>query len=473
MPENSVLTLHGAPHDGDCDTWLALLDKLKKQIPTQVFTYWIESIVFISLVEDTLTLQVVNSFHEDWLNNNYQEKIISMLKGMGLSRIEKIKYLYSEKESEASLGEEEASDSNIDIFASEPKKKNFSKKVSIQSGLIRNREYTFDGIIAGKGNELPIKAAKLLAESAKAVYNPLVVYGDVGSGKTVLLHAIGNELKNRNPELNIKYLSVERFFSEMVDAHYNGKTNSFRNHYHNEVDVLLMDDIHKIEKKFKTQEELEILFAEMELNCKQMVFATSTPIKKLVNVSDRLISRLNSGLCVELDKPDNEHRLAIIRDRVSEEGTNISESVQGCIADVAEGNCREIISVLTKVIAYKSLSGMDLTTEEVKKIIYSQIEIKELSLTTQRISEVVAKIYGIESVNELKKKTRKKNIVLARQITMYLTRKLTDETLEAIGGYFNRDHATVIHSLDKIANSLVLNPKIQRQLEFIQQKLTA
>lgn len=321
-----------------------------------------------------------------------------------------------------------------------------------------NPRYTFDTFVPGEGNRFARAAALAVAEDPAGSYNPLFIYGGVGLGKTHLMQAIGNRIHEDRPDKRILYMTSERFTNEMIDAIQQRKTYEFRERLRR-VDVLLVDDIQFIAGRDATQQEFFNVFNELHNENKQIVLTSDKPPKEIQHLEERLCSRFEWGLVADIQRPDVDTRLAILKEKVKQENLPIPEEVLSLIAVKIDSNVRELEGCLTRLLAYSQLVGQPVTTElceQALKEIFDQRRHKQV--TAELIMQTVSDYYSV-TLNDLVGPTRKREITVPRQIAIYLTREMTGMSLPQIGSVFGgRDHTTVMHSCKTVEASLNQNP---------------
>ncbi|MEG1294183.1 MAG: chromosomal replication initiator protein DnaA [Clostridium sp.] len=337
-----------------------------------------------------------------------------------------------------------------------------------------NPRYTFDTFVVGANNNLAHAASLAVAESPGEIYNPLFIYGGVGLGKTHLMHSIAHFILKNNPKAKILYVTSEKFTNELIDAIRNKNnisTTEFREKYRTN-DVLLIDDIQFIIGKESTQEEFFHTFNALYESKKQIIISSDKPPKEIETLEERLRSRFEWGLTVDIQSPDYETRMAILRKKEELEGYNIDNEVIKYIATNVKSNIRELEGALTKIVALSKLNKREITielAEEALKDLISPNESKEV--TPELIIQVVSDHYGITSL-DISSQKRNKEIVYPRQIVMYLCRNMTEAPLQAIGKYLGgRDHTTIIHGSEKIAAELEKNETLRNTMEILKKKI--
>lgn len=334
-----------------------------------------------------------------------------------------------------------------------------------------NPNYVFDTFVIGEGNKMANGAALAVVDSPGKTYNPLLIYGGVGLGKTHLMQAIGNEIKRKQPNARIKYSTSESFVNDFITAIQKGSQAEFRSMYR-EIDVLLIDDIQFLSKKDKTQEEFFHTFNELYNNNKQIVLTSDRLPNNITNLEERLISRFKWGLSTDITPPDLETRIAILRKKAASERLDVSPDTLTYIANNVDTNIRELEGALVRVIAYAAIQGKEITTELAAQALQSIIGEGEVRpLTINEIIDHVSRYYQI-TPEDIKGKKRTKNIVFPRQIAMYLSRELTELSFPKIGEEFgNKNHTTVIHAYEKISEEMETDLQIQNEVNQLKQRL--
>jgi chromosomal replication initiator protein len=335
-----------------------------------------------------------------------------------------------------------------------------------------NPKYTFDSFVIGNSNRFAHAASLAVAESPAKAYNPLFIYGGVGLGKTHLMHAIGHYVLNNNPKSKVVYVSSEKFTNELINSIKDDKNVEFRNKYRN-VDVLLIDDIQFIAGKERTQEEFFHTFNDLHEANKQIILSSDRPPKEIPTLEDRLRSRFEWGLIADIQPPDFETRIAILKKKADVENLNIPNEVMVYIATKIKSNIRELEGALIRIVAFSSLTNkeisIDLASEALKDIISSR---NSKQVTIELIQDIVSSYFNLK-VEDFKSSRRTRNIAFPRQIAMYLCRKLTDMSLPKIGEEFGgRDHTTVIHACEKISKSLKEDETLQDTVAELTKKIS-
>jgi chromosomal replication initiator protein len=333
-----------------------------------------------------------------------------------------------------------------------------------------NPRYTFDAFVIGNGNQFARAAAQAVAERPSKAYNPLFVYGGVGMGKTHLMHAIGHEMKRRQPQASICYASSEKFTNEMINSLRYDKMTSFRDKFRT-VDLLLIDDIQFIAQKERTQEEFFHTFNALHESMKQIVIASDRPPKELAEIEDRLRSRFEWGLIADIQPPDLETKVAILQKKAENDRAILPTEVALFIASHVRTNVRELEGALTRLIAWSGMHGLEITLPTAQQCLKQFIDTQVRKITIEAIQRMVAEHFGMR-VAELKQKNNSRAVVVPRQIAMFLAKQLTEASLPEIGRQFgNKHHTTVMHSISKIDEERRRDTDLNRTVSKLQESL--
>ena len=333
-----------------------------------------------------------------------------------------------------------------------------------------NSRYTFDNFVIGNGNQFARAASLAVAERPSRAYNPLFLYGGVGMGKTHLMHAIGHEVKRRQPSMNICYVSAEKFTNEMITSLRNDRMTSFRDRFRS-VDVLLIDDIQFIAQKERTQEEFFHTFNALHESMKQIVIASDRPPKELAEIEDRLRSRFEWGLIADIQPPDLETKVAILLKKAESEQVQLPTDVALFVASNVRTNVRELEGALVRLIAWCHHNHMEITLASTQQCLKQFIDMQVRKITIEAIQRAVSENFGMR-VSDLKQKNNSRNVVVPRQIAMYLAKQMTEASLPEIGRQFgNKHHTTVMHSIAKIDEQRRNDKDLHRTLSKLQDVL--
>lgn len=416
--------------------WEKTLNIIKGEMSEVSFNTWIKSCEPISISSHEIKISVPNSFTQDILEKRYKDLVVNSIEA-ACSKLYKVEFLI---ESELQEAEEEVEIKKIKV------RNQASITVNDEMSCTLNPKYTFDSFVIGNSNRFAHAASLAVAEAPAKAYNPLFIYGGVGLGKTHLMHAIGHYILQNNSSAKVAYVSSEKFTNELINAIKDDKNEEFRNRYRN-VDVLLIDDIQFIAGKERTQEEFFHTFNALHEANKQIILSSDRPPKEIPTLEDRLRSRFEWGLIADIQAPDFETRMAILKKKADVENLNVANEVMVYIATKIKSNIRELEGALIRIVAYSSLTNreitVDLATEALKDIISNK---QNKNITIDVIQDVVSGYFNLR-VEDLKSQRRTRNVSYPRQIAMYLSRKLTDMSLPKIGEEFGgRDDTTVIHA---------------------------
>ena len=444
------------------ELWEKTLNIIKSELSEVSFNTWIKSCEPLSMSSDTIKISVPNAFTQEILEKRYKDLVANSIKAI-CSKLYTIQFLIA---SEVQGNEEENKKQKRSL--------NNDKKIIVNDEMNTNLnpKYTFDSFVIGNSNRFAHAASLAVAESPAKAYNPLFIYGGVGLGKTHLMHAIGHYVLQNNKNAKVVYVSSEKFTNELINAIKDDKNEDFRNKYRN-VDVLLIDDIQFIAGKERTQEEFFHTFNALHDANKQIILSSDRPPKEIPTLEDRLRSRFEWGLIADIQVPDFETRMAILKKKADVEKLNVANEVMVYIATKIKSNIRELEGALIRIVAYSSLTNREITVDlasEALKDIISKKQSKHI--TIEIIQDVVANYFNLR-VEDLKSQRRTRNVSYPRQIAMYLSRKLTDMSLPKIGEEFGgRDHTTVIHAYEKISDNLNRDESLQHTIDDITKKLT-
>jgi len=436
--------------------WQQAQHYLKDRLGETSFSTWILPLKPSTHNQHDILLAAPDIFFKEWVERHYKQLIQEAVNSASPNLAVRV-HLESVKQA---LQESPSASSQI--------------KLPEQQGATNlNPRYTFENFVVGPSNRHAHAYSLAVAESPSKAYNPLFIYGGVGLGKTHLIQAICNQVKGRAKEnLKICYMSSERFTNELIDAIQHRSTAAFRQRYRN-VDVLVIDDIHFIAGKESTQEEFFHTFNTLYDAHKQIVFSSDRPPKEISNLQDRLVSRFGWGLTTDIQPPDLETRVAILKKKIEREPVSIPDEVIFFIAQLIKTNIRELEGALIRTIAYSLLEEKPITLDLAKEVLKDLLKEPKKLITVDFIQRCVAEEFGI-TLHELKTRRRNKQIVLPRQVAMYLTRELTELSLPEIGDSFGgKDHTTVLHSYNKVKMDLKsqeqLREKVDRVIQIIKQ----
>lgn len=446
------------------EIWVRCKDKLKESFNEKVFNVWIKPIMPLEVTDTYYKVAVKNDFFKTMLEENYAQVIEGVLAGIMSKNIK----LIIETMDNGSSGSEAAEEMPA-VPAKREQQQLFNENTSVQqpdeSNL--NPKYVFETFVIGNSNRFAHAAAQAVANDPAHAYNPLFLYGGVGLGKTHLMHAIGNRIKQNNPSMKVLYTSSEKFTNEIINSIQNKTTEAFRQKYRN-IDCLIIDDIQFLKGKEQTQVEFFHTFNALKDADKQIIISSDRPPREIETLEDRLRSRFDQGLTADIQTPDLETRMAILRTKAASDNIVLPTEVITLLATNIATNIREIEGAYNKIVAYTSLMHMPITVETAQKVLSDMgNDIKTRTITYEGIIKVVANHYNVKQ-DELFNKKRTQNIAFPRQVAMYLCRELADLSYPRIGELFGgRDHTTVIHAYEKISNFKNSNLAFQNELQEI------
>jgi chromosomal replication initiator protein len=443
------------------ELWKNCLLEIETGVSKANFSTWFKD-TEISKVDDGIVfISVQNAFVRDWIANKYHKNILKILREAS-EHIRGLDYTIAKVDQKKNI--EVKKTINTSANQALPLSDHY---IDQESNL--NPRYTFDTFVVGPFNELAHTAAQAILKSPGSVYNPLFVYGNTGHGKTHLIQAIGNHIKEKKDGKKVFYLTSERFYLDYMNSVQANKISSFKEKYR-KYDVIIMDDIQFLSSKEKTQEELFHLFNTLYDAGRQIVFSSDKHPNFIPGLEDRLKSRFAAGMIVDIPPPDHESRLAIIRAKISRLGGGLSEDNVNFLASTIEGNIREIEGVLNSILCQMQIKGRDLNLGEIKNLLKLNIKPKK-SASAKEVVKAIATYYNIEETS-IYEKTRRKEVVLPRQIAMYILREDCGVSFPLIGEKLGgRDHTTVIHSYEKIKQELKDNQTMEQDLTQIRAML--
>jgi chromosomal replication initiator protein len=458
--------------------WEKTLENIKNQITNPSFNTWFsETKAVLTTGENQLVLQVPNNFIQEWIETQYTDLIEEILKDLTgnqwtlllLTPKQVEKFKEKQKENKDYNKNDPENDNDLEIVEDNMEEKNPDQE--FQNGF--NPKYTFDTFVVGNSNRFAHAASLAVAEAPAKAYNPLFIYGDVGLGKTHLMQAIAHFILKNNPDYKVVYVSSETFTNELINSIKDDSTVDFRDKYRN-IDILLVDDIQFLAGKERTQEEFFHTFNTLHESNRQLIISSDRPPKEIPTLEERLRSRFEWGLITDIQKPDLETRIAILRKKADVENLTIPNEVIIYIANKIQSNIRELEGALVKVIAYSSLVDREIDIElarEALKDLVNKKKQEQIEVNIERIKKIIIDDYNLK-MEDMESKKRTQNIAFPRQIAMYLSRELTDFSLPHIGDEFGgRDHTTVIHAHNKIKEKIENENDFSNKIERLTDKI--
>lgn len=462
--------------------WSACLELIQENINNLAFKTWFLPIRPLSFSGSELTIEVPSQFFYEWIEENYSVHVKQALQQVIGSEAKLMYSIIMDKSQgqpvtmelphqNASVPAESAGkpDQTAEHQVSEKRKRYERNRAKFENSL--NPKYTFSTLIRGDCNSLAFAASKSIAQNpGQNAFNPLVIYGGVGLGKTHMMQAIGNSVLENRISDAVLYVSSEKFAIDFVNAIQNGNIQDFSAFYRS-IDVLIIDDIQFFAGKEKTQEEIFHIFNTLHQSNKQIILSADRPIKAIKGIEDRLISRFNWGLSTDIQAPDYETRKAIIQSKLKQNGINLDPTVIEFIATNVTNNVREIEGCIVKLLAAHSLDDQEIDLQFTKSTLKDIIRYNAKQLTLETIEKAVCSFFSI-TPNDLKGKSKKKEIAVVRQIAMYLSKEMTDSSLKTIGLHFGgRDHSTVIHAINTIEKKIGLSNEERKKVEELRKRI--
>jgi chromosomal replication initiator protein len=430
--------------------WSRMLIALATKVPPAALDSWLRPCRLTAVEGDHMKIAAPNTYTRDWLHQHHTESLQAAAREV--------------------LGGNPRISLDIDRDAPSPAAVPNGTELPVAAPGLSTR-YTFDSFVVGNSNQFAQAACQAVAELPSRAYNPLFIYGGVGLGKTHLLHAVGHQIARLYPHLRLLYLSSERFTNDLINAIRYDRTAEFRAKYRT-IDLLLIDDIQFISGKERTQEEFFHTFNDLYEARKQIVVSSDAAPKEIPDLEERLRSRFEWGLIADIQPPDFETRVAILKKKAEIERVRLPDDVAYLIASRIKANIREIEGSLTRMIAFCSLSGRDMSVELAQEVLADLWGEEERVITMEHIQRKVAEFFGIK-LSDMRAKNRTKSVAFPRQVAMYLSRQLTHASLSDIGRAFGgKDHTTVIHAVSKLQGLLQQDPKLKQTIDSLTQGIT-
>jgi chromosomal replication initiator protein len=452
------------------DIWKRLLDRARQDIPEQTFRTWLEPTEALGIDGDIISVGVPDQFAADW-NESKHADLFATYGPIALGH--PIRVIFK-------VNEERAKRSQMDFFVAVPATAGKGQLTAGRAPL--SPRYTFDHFVIGKSNELAAAAAHAVAQAPGKVYNPLFIYGDTGLGKTHLMQAIAHDVLSRNSDIRITFVGTEQFTNELIGSIQNHTTSAFRRQFR-ETDLLLVDDIHFLKGKEATQQEFFHTFNALYEAGRQIVLTSDRPPSEIAGLEARLVSRFQWGMVADIELPDFEHRVAILRQKAQLDHLehSIPEDVIRFIAENVKSSVRELEGSIIKLLAFASLKHRNISIELAEEALRDKLKLNkngaygqsDTALTISTIQEAVAHEWGV-TPEGLRSRTRTKLLTTPRQIAMFLTRDLLGTQLIQIGNAFGgRDHSTVIHSIEKTTTAISSDITLRNRISHLREKLKA
>jgi len=447
--------------------WSAALGEMQVALTKGNYDTWFKDTAIVSEEDDVFMIGVPNAFAREWLENKYRQQVRETLQKL-LSRTVDVRFVNL---TAAAIRYDRPAGAGAGMSAPGLAENAPDRGRDTPLGQLLNPRYTFSTFVVGSNNRLAHAAALSVAERPGHSYNPLFIYGGSGLGKTHLMHAIGHAVIGRHPKKRVAYATSEKFTNEFINSIRGQKGEEFRERYRR-IDVLLIDDIQFLTGKEGTQEEFFHTFNAIHEEGKQIVLSSDRPPKAIERLEDRLRSRFEWGLIADISTPDLETRIAILRAKAEAQNVPVPPPVIDFLAQRIVSNIRELEGALTRIVAYATLNAAPVTTQLAQEILQNILyNPRQKTLSPEKIVDIVSRYYGVP-VEQLRGKARDKQVVLPRQIAMYLMREETEAPLlrigEALGG---RDHSTVLHGCEKIEREMAENDDFRRDVGALREML--
>ena len=437
--------------------WRGCLEDLAARLPAQSLETWFRPILPRDLGSGRLRLEVPSQFFGDWLAQHYQPLLEQVVQSRAGGRVDVVLEVGADAPPLESAPP-------VPLVPAPPRR---PSPEPVAENITLNTRFVFDTFVVGNSNQFAYAASNAVAEApGKTAFNPLVIYGGVGLGKTHLLQAIAWYAIQNGTARSVLYVSSEKFVSDFINSIQNNKTSEFSTTYRN-VDLLLVDDIQFFSNKERTQEEFFHTFNTLHLRGKQIVLTCDRLPRELRGLEERLISRFLWGLVTDIQPPDLETRIAILQKKADTDGVLVPNEILLYIAQNIKSNIRELESCLIKLLAYSSLTGCEISPDMAREVLHDLIHVTRRSVTIEFVQETVADHFKIDS-DLLCARTRKKEIVVPRQVAMYLSKLLTESSLKTVGLHFGgRDHSTVLHAFQTVQEKCSPGSKLRTDMEAI------
>lgn len=446
------------------ELWKAVLGEMELSLSKANFTTWLKNTSVATQNNDALVVSVPNGFIKEWLQNKFHKQILTSVQKL-TPEVREIKYIIGTADSVLNTKKDFSQLVAERVFENKP---STDTDVNPQTNL--NPKYSFDSFVIGSYNELAHAASLAVASHPGQTYNPLFLYGGVGLGKTHLLQAIGNSVIEKNPQKKVLYIPAERLTAEIVESIRNKTIEELKNRYH-KLDILIIDDIQFIAGKEKTQDIIFSTFNELHGKNKQIILSSDRPPKAIPALEERLRSRFEGGMIADVGLPDFETRLAILKLKIKNKGVILDDDVLSYIATNIQKNIRELEGALNRIIAVSQVYNKNLDVKEIKRLLATYLSAPYRKTTPQLILKSVSDFYNLP-LQDLTKRSRKKEVVRPRQIAMYLLREESKSSFPEIGQRLGgRDHSTVIHAYEKIKLEEENNEITKQEIILIKERI--
>lgn len=443
------------------DVWAEVLEYVRKNVTDAEYNLWFAPVKNLGVQDGSLVLGVRNSFEQDWLRKQYHKILEDALRSLG-AKDPQVTFQVLPSVQDAMLRPTDPPPAKVE-------KAPPAKVTSTENRRTLNPKYIFENFVVGPNNNLAHAAALAVADAPGTAYNPLFIYGDVGLGKTHLMHAVGHYIAERFPEKRIEYVSTETFTNELINAIRDDKTTQFRNRYRN-IDLLLVDDIQFLAGKERTQEEFFHTFNALYDSHKQIILSSDRPPRDIQTLESRLRTRFEWGLITDIQSPEFETRVAILKMNAEHNHITIPQDVLEFIARQVTSNIRELEGALMRVVAYASLNNVPFSRNLAAKALSNIFTPQEVKLEMIDILKATAAHYNMPT-ELIRGSGRVREVVVPRQVAQYLIRELTEHSLPEIGQFFGRDHSTVMHAINKVTEQIAKDKELGATVETLKRHL--
>ncbi|GIW65171.1 MAG: chromosomal replication initiator protein DnaA [Candidatus Parcubacteria bacterium] len=446
--------------------WDQILNNIKNNVGTSIFNVWFSYFQPKNFNQGILKVEVPSKFVKDWLEKKFSQIILRSVKEI-IPEVKSLELIVSSQNIKSQEKQQTKTyfSKKIDILSSQKKLSLF--EINPQTNL--NPRYRFDNFVVGQSNELAFAACQAVANSYGKVHNPLFIYGQVGVGKTHLLQASGNEALKKFKNIKLKYLTTEEFTNEFINSLRNHNVNEFREKFR-DIDVLILDDVHFLSGKNTSQEELFHTFNYLYNHSKQIIFSSDRPPKLIPDIEERLRSRFEGGLVIDIQPPDYETRIAILKLKAQEKNVFFDDEIYELIAQKITSNIRELEGALSNIIFHFNQFNQKITLEKVEELLKKFSKEYYRKINPKKIIKTVTEHYELKE-DDILKKTRTKHLTKARQCIIYFLREITQLSYTSIGEILKKDHTTIIYSYEKIVKEMKKNPELSQDIEVIRTKL--
>ena len=457
----------------DLSLWENTNQQLKNLFPSDIYEMWFSDLICAQESDSRIVLEAASEFNAIWIESNFLDVICQQAKSFAGAPVEIVIEAAKTQASESDSKIKNETPSRVDAPARQVRREIPANDFSSPRRSLLNPSNTFDNFVVGSGNQLAHAASIAVANAPGRAYNPLFVFGETGLGKTHLMHAVAHQMLLNNPTAHIAYISTEKFTNEFIHAIRENKLARFRKFYRN-VDALLVDDIHFLSGKESTQEEFFHTFNDLFESGRQIFLASDRPANEIEKLENRLVSRFQWGLVSDIQAPDFETRVAILRKKAASMEIEFDDEIMDFLAERVSRNVRRMEGALTRIAGYDALIDRKIDLDSVERLLGDLLQEEVASqLTVEQIQQKVTNYYQIR-MSELVGRRRTSQIVFPRQVAMYISRTLTGDPLKSIGDAFGgRDHGTVIHACKQVENMMEQDTSVKRGVDYLIKQLSS